>query len=96
LIVPHVVDDFTDSLDPIKLYEYRAVGRPIVTTAVAGFRELAGQDGLYVVDRGGFAAQVLRTLDRDRKVDRVAVPDWNERIDEFAEVLRRIGIADEG
>ncbi len=39
LVVPHVVDSFTDSLDPIKLYEYRAVGRPVVSTPVAGFRD---------------------------------------------------------
>ena len=39
LIVPHLVDAFTDSLDPIKLYEYQAVGRPVVSTPVAGFRE---------------------------------------------------------
>ena len=36
LIVPHVVDAFTDSLDPIKLYEYQAVGRPVVSTAGRG------------------------------------------------------------
>lgn len=39
LLVPHLVDDFTDSLDPLKLYEYRAVGRPVVATPVAGFRD---------------------------------------------------------
>jgi len=39
LVVPHVVTPFTESLDPIKLYEYLAVGRPIVSTAVAGFRD---------------------------------------------------------
>ncbi|MBK9697981.1 MAG: hypothetical protein IPO80_11575 [Propionibacteriaceae bacterium] len=36
---PHVVTSFTDSLDPIKLYEYQAVGRPVVSTPVAGFRD---------------------------------------------------------
>ena len=39
LLVPHVVTPFTDSLDPIKLYEYRAANRPVVSTPVAGFRE---------------------------------------------------------
>ncbi|MCE4027295.1 glycosyltransferase [Microbacterium sp. Au-Mic1] len=39
LLVPHVVTDFTESLDPLKLYEYRAVGRPVVSTPVAGFRD---------------------------------------------------------
>ena len=39
LVVPHVVTPFTDSLDPIKLYEYQAAGRPVVSTPVAGFRD---------------------------------------------------------
>ena len=40
LVVPHVVTEFTDSLDPIKVYEYLAAARPVVSTPVAGFREL--------------------------------------------------------
>lgn len=39
LVVPHVVSPFTESLDPLKLYEYLAVGRPVVSTPVAGFRD---------------------------------------------------------
>ena len=38
LVVPHVVTGFTDSLDPIKVYEYLAAARPVVSTPVAGFR----------------------------------------------------------
>ena len=41
LVVPHVVTEFTDSLDPIKVYEYLAAARPVVSTPVAGFRDLA-------------------------------------------------------
>ena len=60
LLVPHVVDAFTDSLDPIKLYEYRAVERPVVSTPVAGFRDAAG---VRVADAAVFPAQVLAALD---------------------------------
>ena len=49
LVVPHVVTSFTDSLDPIKLYEYQAVGRPVVSTPVAGFRDA---DDPRIDDRG--------------------------------------------
>jgi len=38
-IVPHRVTAFTESLNPIKLWEYLAAGKPIVSTAVAGFRD---------------------------------------------------------
>jgi glycosyltransferase involved in cell wall biosynthesis len=38
-IVPHVETPFTNSLNPLKLWEYLAAGKPIVSTNVAGFRD---------------------------------------------------------
>jgi glycosyltransferase involved in cell wall biosynthesis len=35
-IIPHVANELTRSMDPIKLYDYLATGKPIVTTDVAG------------------------------------------------------------
>ena len=58
LVVPHLVTPFTDSLDPIKLYEYRAVGRPVVATPVAGFREQA--DGRVQLVRGPEFVRAVR------------------------------------
>lgn len=40
-IVPHLRDEFTDSLNPLKLWEYLACGKPIVSTPVAGFRDFS-------------------------------------------------------
>jgi len=41
-IIPHRVNKFTSSMNPLKLYEYLAVGLPVVTTPVAGTEEFAG------------------------------------------------------
>lgn len=38
-ITPHLVTPFTESLNPIKLWEYLAAGKPIISTPVAGFRD---------------------------------------------------------
>ena len=38
-IVPHQRSEFMDSLNPIKLWEYLAAGKPMVSTDVAGFRD---------------------------------------------------------
>jgi len=38
-ITPHRMTPFTESLNPIKLWEYLAGGKPIVSTDVAGFRD---------------------------------------------------------
>jgi teichuronic acid biosynthesis glycosyltransferase TuaH len=38
-MTPHRVTAFTESLNPIKLWEYLAAGKPIVSTDVAAFRD---------------------------------------------------------
>ena len=54
IIVPHLRTPFTESLDPIKAYECRAVGRPVVATDVAGFRDLGPP--VVVAEAGEFGA----------------------------------------
>lgn len=91
LLVPHVVDDFTDSLDPIKLYEYLAVGRPVVTTPVAGFRDLAREPGVIVAERDAFPTEVAELCARPLgTVLRDGVPDWSERVAAFHGILTRM------
>jgi glycosyltransferase involved in cell wall biosynthesis len=41
LMIPHRVSAFTESLNPIKLFEYLAAGLPVVATPVAGVRDYA-------------------------------------------------------
>lgn len=85
LIVPHVVDGFTESLDPIKLYEYLAVGRPIVSTPVAGFRE---HPGSTVAERDEFPAAVAAALAGWTPfVEHGDVPDWSDRVGAIREVV---------
>ncbi len=40
-LVPHLESEFTESLNPIKLWEYLATGKPVVSTNVAGFRDFS-------------------------------------------------------
>lgn len=40
-IIPHKVDEFTNSMNPLKIYEYLASGKPIVSTCVAGSDSLS-------------------------------------------------------
>ncbi len=35
-IIPHKIDSFTESMNPLKLYEYLAAGKPVISMAVAG------------------------------------------------------------
>lgn len=58
LVCPHLVTDFTRSLDGIKAHEYLASGRPVVATPTSGFQDLLDETGVQVVDRAAFADAV--------------------------------------
>jgi glycosyltransferase involved in cell wall biosynthesis len=95
LVVPHVVTPFTDSLDPIKLYEYQASGRPVVSTPVAGFRDV--DDPLVTVaGLETFTAAVVGLLAKSEepsaavKPGRAADADWSRRVDQVDGVLARL------
>lgn len=80
LVVPHVVSEFTDSLDPIKVYEYLAAARPVVSTPVAGFRDL-DETHVEVVPANRLADGVLaRLADPVAAIPQAgAVPSWDDR-----------------
>jgi teichuronic acid biosynthesis glycosyltransferase TuaH len=90
-IVPHVVTSFTESLNPIKLWEYLAAGKPIVSTNVAGFRDFPKL--LHVSDsHEGFLKNLDSALNEDSSiaVARQAVAQqhsWDKRIDQVIQIL---------
>jgi len=92
LVVPHAVTPFTESLDPIKLYEYRAVGRPVVSTPVAGFRD-SGLPEVTVAAGQAFAEAVRSCLPARTRFPEGAdhdVPTWAHRVMEMRLVLERV------
>jgi hypothetical protein len=96
LVVPHVVTPFTDSLDPIKLYEYRAVGRPVVSTPVAGFRD-ADDHRITIAAGDEFVAAVAAAVPARSRFPEGAgapVPSWADRVDRMRNVLARLGEGD--
>lgn len=90
-IVPHLVTSFTESLNPIKLWEYLAAGKPIVSMNVAGFRDFP--EIVHVSDsHEGFlknldiARQELPSLASARQA--VAQQhSWDRRIDQVIQIL---------
>ena len=62
LVVPHEVNPFTESLDPIKAREFVALGRPTVSTPVAGFRDLGPPVHVVTAERDRFVEEVSATL----------------------------------
>jgi len=97
VIIPHQVNPFTESLDPIKAYECLAAGRPTISTPVAGFRDLG--DPIIVCDRSEFVAVTSDRLDGGptpgTPADSPDVPTWHQRAAAMGEVMRRVRAAAE-
>ena len=90
LVVPHQVTPFTESLDPIKAREFLCIGRPVVSTPVAGFRDL--DPPIVIAGRESFVSEMSAILDRPSLPPGpgalVRVPTtWSSQASKFLEVL---------
>lgn len=94
VIVPHLVNPFTESLDPIKAYECLAAGRPTVATPVAGFRHLGPP--IVIADRDRFVETVGSILAAPQPagppstLDDVEIPTWHHRAEAMASLMARV------
>ncbi|HEU5373498.1 MAG TPA: glycosyltransferase [Gaiellaceae bacterium] len=92
IVVPHVVNEFTQSLDPIKAYECLAIATPTVATPVAGFEQLRGQ--LTVAPADIFVHAVEQALAGRGARPSGTPPSWRERTLEFERALLQAATGD--
>ena len=91
-ITPHRMTPFTESLNPIKLWEYLAGGKPIVSTDVAGFRDypqfvrLAGTTEAFL--EACAAALAAGQTGREARQAEARLHSWESRIDAVETVMR--------
>jgi glycosyltransferase involved in cell wall biosynthesis len=90
-MTPHRMTPFTESLNPIKLWEYLAVGKPIVSTNVAGFRDYP-QWVSIASTAGEFTEAIRRGLVEIPEIAparraEAARHSWSARVDEIERVL---------
>lgn len=85
VVVPHVVTPFTESLDPIKLYECLAVGRPTVSTAVSGMRD-AGPP-IEVANHETFADRIQHLLATHHPSTPRSAASWADRAQDMLELI---------
>jgi teichuronic acid biosynthesis glycosyltransferase TuaH len=92
-IVPHRVTPFTESLNPIKLWEYLAAGKPIVSTDVAGFRDFP-QFVRIARDADEFARAATDALGESSAMvalrqGEAAGHSWQARLDQVERVIEQ-------
>ncbi len=94
-LIPHKVDEFTASMNPLKLYEYLAAGKPVVSTSVAGvsdisdFVKVAGSPDTFVKFVGEVAAAVRVGCVNPAKVA-ASIPSectWEHRAGQIVDCL---------
>jgi len=84
-VIPHKVDAFTQSMNPLKIYEYLASGKPIISTAVAGADQF--QDLIKLaVSPEDFAEKIVKAIETDttelisRRQEMAKQHNWSTRV----------------
>ncbi|MDF1584655.1 MAG: glycosyltransferase [Methyloprofundus sp.] len=84
-LIPHKDTEYSKSMSPLKLYQYLASGRPIVSTCVAGtdkFSELISLANSYE----SFITSIYDTLENDsidnsqRRIDAAKNESWESKV----------------
>jgi glycosyltransferase involved in cell wall biosynthesis len=88
-IVPHVDNEMTRSMNPLKAFVYCSTGVPVVSAPVANLGELAD---LIEIARGPdeFVAAIERALGRGRQdpdTERLAPHSWERRVEQVLDLV---------
>ncbi len=91
-LIPYVRSSLTDSIFPMKVYEYLAAGLPVVATPLPAIAEV--EEVRTAPDAAGFRAALERELGEDtpeRRAARSAAAashSWDERLQEIARAVQ--------
>lgn len=95
-IVPHCESAFTESLNPIKLWEYLASGKPVASTNVAGFRDFrtlchigSGTENFIAACRNALTEGTEQSALRR---DAARQNSWQSRVDCLLATLPQSGV----
>lgn len=92
-LIPHIHSPFSQSMSPLKLFQYLASGRPIVSTEVAGTERW--QNLIYVSDdKNQFISNTDTALQEDPSLaaQRIAAAEretWPHRIEALMQIISR-------
>lgn len=91
-IIPFVVDDLTRGVSPLKMYEYLAAGKAVVSTPLPAALEQA--EVVVASEPGPFAEALDRALEAGadtRRLEAAAGAAWERRIEPLLQRLDSIG-----
>lgn len=92
-LMPYKLNEWTAHINPLKLYEYLAEGKPIVSTAIPAVHDY-GEVVRIARDAGDFCAQVSHALaEKDttivcRRQEVASRNTWDARVEEISRLLQ--------
>lgn len=94
-LIPFKQNKLTESTNPVKLYEYLATGKPVISVDLPEIHQF--QDVVYIgKDYKSFASYLKEAMNREgwwvkRKRKRaVRNEDWNQRVNDIIKLLKQI------
>ncbi len=90
--MPYRQDVFTDTVFPVKLVEYLAAGKPIVSTPIDAIREF-GDWSRSRIDPSSFASAIVAAAQGDsdevraRRIERARSFSWESRMDQLQDAV---------
>lgn len=91
-IIPHVISEFTKSMNPLKIYEYLACEKPVVTTPVAG-SEMFGDLIEVASTYEEFNQKIQKVLKGDNKearkkrLEALTPHTWQSRVERMLRLI---------
>jgi hypothetical protein len=94
-VIPHLIGAITHFMNPIKAYEYLAMGKPVVSTAIGGLEDIASEV-IIAESAAQFSAGIERALearsvsDTDRRRRLALGHTWNQRADRLSSLFEEL------
>ena len=91
-LIPFANNDVTAYVDPVKYYEYRALGLPVLSTRFGEMARRGEADGVYFWDQltsgdVNIASLTENASDKERTQEFCELNSWKRRFDPLAETL---------
>ncbi len=91
-IVPHKINDLTQSMNPMKIYEYLACGKPVISTPIAG-SEAFGDLIYTAADYAQFNHCLRQAVDEPKqnaakRLEFVKEHTWDKRVEGMFDIIK--------
>lgn len=92
-LIPHKIDKFTESQSPLKLFDYMAAGKPIVSTNIAGVRDYKNIVKIgYTKEDFVFLVEEALANDSKEEIEKrqaIALQNtWEKRTEDIYKILK--------